>query len=360
MLACVLALVAWAAWAGPARATHDPVGPCSPGFEDVRDVNPETFFDGRSNLTICLRGNLSDPPGFNVRWSNMHHVTVRSAPGFWRSIRSRIWIDDTSSDVTLYGLTLDGGDYAAEPGASNLAINADNVKLLRNAITNRNGIAGSCITSSADFGVATDLQIIGNRIYDCGRDETHDHGIYTNAMDQPAIRANWIYQNAGRGINLGPATQGASIYRNVIADNCANPLGGVNDCSANIMFWGDSSQNTVDANTIAVPYTRWNLAGCDDATGSNDDCRLWTGTSNRILSNCFFTTNADYWGSPDGSGVSPGFAGKYATVSDATTTVTDPRFVNHTWPVHASRDYRVRAAACAGDQPQGAVGPPAP
>ena len=137
----VAALMLLAA-APPAKAAHDPVGACSPGFENVRGVDLETFFDGRANLTICLRGNLTDLGDFNVRWSNMSHVTVRSAPGTWRAIRSRIWIDDTSANVSLYGLTLDSGDFVAEPGATGLAINADNVMLQRNMITNRHGLAG--------------------------------------------------------------------------------------------------------------------------------------------------------------------------------------------------------------------------
>ncbi len=277
--ACLVAALMLLAVAAPAQATHDPVGGCSPGFENVRDVDLETFFDGKSNVTICLGGNLTDLGDFNVRWSNMRHVTVRSAPGTWRAIRSRIWIDDTSSNVSLYGLTLDSGDFVAEPGATGLAINADNVMLQRNMITNRYGLAGSCITNDATYGVATNLEIRANRIYDCGRDETHDHGIYTNAMDRPVVRANWIYENAGRGVNLGPATQGATIYRNVIADNCANPLGGPNDCSANVMFWGSTSGTAMNNNTIAFPRFRWNLAGCDDATGS---CGVWTGGSNTV------------------------------------------------------------------------------
>jgi hypothetical protein len=345
--------------AGPARATHDPVGACSPGYENVRGVDLETFFDGKSNLTICLGGTLTDPGDYSVRWSNMSHVTVRSKPGAWRAIRSRIWIDDTSSDVTLYGLTLDAGDFVAEPGATGLAINGDNVKLLRNQITNRHGIAGSCVTNDPAYGVATNLQIIGNRIFDCGGDETHDHGIYTNAMDHPVVRANWIYESAGRGINLGPATVGATIYRNVIADNCADPFGGVNDCSANVMFWGATSGTIMSNNTIAFPHFRWNLAGCDQATGT-DDCRVWTGTSNSITASCFITTNDDYSGDPPGSGISPGFPGKYATVSQSDSTVADPMFADRLWAAHANRSYRVRNSACSGSQPQGTVGPPAP
>ena len=158
------------AWSAPAATVREPVGACSPGYENVHDVDLETFFDGKQNLTICLGGNLSAPPDFNVRWSDMHHVTVRSAPGAWRAIRSRIWIDETSSEVTLHGLTLDAGDFTAEAGATGLAINADVVTISRNSITNRYGLAGSCINSDAAFGVASNLKIAANRIFDCGRD----------------------------------------------------------------------------------------------------------------------------------------------------------------------------------------------
>ncbi len=156
---CLVAALTLLAGAAPAQATHNPVGACSPGFENVRGVDLETFFDGRANLTICLGGNLTDLGDANVRWSNMRHVTVRSAPGTWRAIRSRIWIDDTNADVSLYGLTLDSGDFVAEPGSTGLAINADNVMLQRNMITNRHGLAGSCITNDATYGVASNLQI---------------------------------------------------------------------------------------------------------------------------------------------------------------------------------------------------------
>ena len=102
---------------------------CSPGYESVKNVDPDTYFDGSSNLTICLDGDLEDFADHDVQWSNMSHVTVRSAPGSWRSISSRIWIDGTSSDVTLYGLTLDASGFDAVAGQSGIAINGDRVAL---------------------------------------------------------------------------------------------------------------------------------------------------------------------------------------------------------------------------------------
>ena len=344
--------------AGPAHAAHEPVGACSPGFENVRNVNLETFFDGRSNLTICLTGDLADPTGQGVKWSDMSHVTIRSAPGAWRAIRSRIWIDDTSADVTLYGLTLDSGNFAGTPGTSGLAINADRVALRKNLITNSYGPAGSCITNDADFGVADDMLITQNRIFDCGRDETHDHGVYTNAMNRPVVSANWIYENAGRGINLGPYTYNGRFTRNVIADNCANPLGGVNDCSANIIYWGFSRFTEFNTNTVVFPNHRYNLAGCDYGPDT-PDCFEWGGSNNLVSRSCFYSTVSGYSGDPLGSGISPGWDNKFGRVDHATITVTDPQFANRTTPAHAWRNYRIPASnPCAGYQPVGDVGPP--
>ena len=54
-------------------------------------------------------------------------------------------------------------------------------------------------------------------------------------------------------MNLGPATHNARITRNVIADNCANPLGGVNDCSANIIYWGSTPLHGVQQQHDRLP-----------------------------------------------------------------------------------------------------------
>jgi hypothetical protein len=354
----VTAAAVFLAVATPSRAVHEPVGSCSPGFENVRNVDLETFFDGKANLTICLGGNLEDMADHNVKWSNMSHVTVRSAPGSWRAIRSRIWIDESSSDVTLSGLTLDSSGYDGATGYAGLAVNGDRVALRRNLITNRYGPAGSCVINDRDFGVADDVIITQNRIFDCGRDETHDHGIYTNAMNRPIVTANWIYENAGRGINLGPYTTNGRFTRNVVADNCADPLGGTNDCSANVIFFGLSSYNPLNNNTIALPRSRYNLAGCDFGPDT-PDCPEWTGHNNNVTQSCFYTEVKGYSGDPLGSGISAGWDEKYGRVDHTSITVADPQFADHTTPAHAWRNYRIPAGnPCAGYQPAGPVGPP--
>ncbi len=355
----LLAVALFLALASRANAAHEPLGPCSPGFENVRNIDPETFFDGRSNLTICLAGDVVDPTGRGVQWSNMSHVTIRSAPGAWRAIRSRIWIDETSADVTLLALTLDSSRFEGTPGKAGVAVNADRVALRRNLITNGYGAAGSCITNDADFGVADDTVIVQNRIFDCGRDETHDHGVYTNAMNRPVISANWIYENAGRGINLGPYTYYGRITRNVIADNCANPLGGVNDCSGNVIYWGFSRFTEFNNNTVAFPHHRYNLAGCDFGPDT-PDCHEWGGSNNLVARSCFYSAVSGYSGDPPGSGISPGWHEKFGRVDHSTLTVADPRFANRTTPAHAWRNYRIPSSnACSAYQPAATVGPPA-
>jgi hypothetical protein len=353
------ALLLWPGSPGTAGAVHSPVGPCSPRYLAVKDVDLETFFDGKTNLTICLAGDLEDKVSHDVQWSNMSHVTVRSAPGTWRSIRSRIWIDETSSNVTIYGLTLDAGDYDGTPGYAGIAVNGDNVILRRNLITNRYGAAGSCIINDNGYGVADDTVISQNRIYDCGRDETHDHGIYTNAMNRPVVNANWIYANASRGINLGPYTQNGQFTRNVISDNCANPLGGVNDCGGNITFWGSTSNTNFSNNTVGFPAARWNLAGCDFSPDT-PSCPVWTGSNNQVTRSCFHSTVSGYNGDPPDSGISPGWK-TFAPINPATITTANPGFAGATTPAHALRNYRIPAGnPCHAYQPVGSVGPPAP
>ena len=346
--------------ASPAAATHEPVGACSPGFEKVHNVDPETFFDGRSNLTICLTGDLEDFGDHDVRWSNMSHVTVRSAPGSWRALRSRIWIDDTSNDVTVYGVTLDSSGYDLNAGFGGIAINGDRVALKRDLITNRYGVAGSCVINDSDFGIADDTIISQNKIFDCGQDETHDHGIYVNSMNRPIVQANWIYENAGRGINLGPRTNYGRYTRNVIADNCADPLGGVNNCSANIIYFGEGTFNPLNNNTVAFPHNRYNLAGCDFGPDT-PDCPVWTGHNNYVSQSCFYTTVDGYSGDPLSSGISPGWDNKFGRVDHPSITVTDPQFTNRATPAHALRNYRIPASnPCSAYQPAAPVGPPAP
>ena len=354
------AVFLWAGLANVASASHMPIGPCSPGYESVKNVDLDTYFDGKHDLTICLGADLEDFADHDVQWSNMSHVTVRSAPGSWRGIRSRIWIDGTSSDVTLYGLTLDAGGFDAVAGQSGVAINGDRVALIRNMITNRYGVAGSCIINDGAYGVADDTLISQNRIFDCGMDESHDHGIYTNSMNRPVVNANWIYENAGRGINLGPYTHAGRFTRNVIADNCANPLGGVNDCSANVIYWGESSSDALNNNTVASPHNRYNLAGCDFGPDT-PDCPAWSGSNNLVSRSCFYSTVSGYSGDPLDSGISPGWKFKFGSVDEPTITVTDPQFSNPHTLVHARRNYRIPPSnPCAGYQPQVTVGPPAP
>jgi hypothetical protein len=342
-----------------ARGSHEPIGPCSPGFENVRGVDLETFFDGRSNLTICLGANLQGLDG-DVQWSNMSHVTVRSAPGSHRMIRSRIWIDQTNSNVTLYGLTLSSSVYSGPAGYGGIAINGDSVTLRRNLVTNGYGTAGSCIIADGGYGIPDDTVIAANKVYDCGRDEVHDHGIYTNYMNRPVVTANWIYENAGRGINLGPQTHNGRFTRNVIVDNCADPLGGANDCSGNVMYWGFSSSNAFNTNTVAFPRHRWGLSGCDFSPDT-PSCYEWGGSDNVVERSCFYSTVSGYSGDPANSGISPGWNTKFGSVDAPTITVADPQFTNRTTSVHAWRNYRIPAGSpCAAYQPQGGVGAPAP
>ena len=53
-----------------------------------------------------------------------------------------------------------------------------------------------------------------NRIHDCGvlPAENHHHGIYIEASDDARVIDNWIYDNADRGVQMFPDSQG-SVHR---------------------------------------------------------------------------------------------------------------------------------------------------
>ena len=240
--------------AGPAAATPRARGRLLPRLHECQERRPRDLLRRPSNLTICL---ARRPRGLRrPRRAVVEHEPRHGAQRAGRLARDPQPHLDRRHEQRRHALRAHPRRERlrrATPGGSGIAINGDRVALQRNLITNGYGPAGSCITNDADRGVADDTIISQNRIFDCGRDETHDHGIYTNAMNRPIVSANWIYENAGRGINLGPHTYDARFTRNVIADNCANPLGGPNDCSANIIYWGFTQFTDVQQQHRGLP-----------------------------------------------------------------------------------------------------------
>ncbi len=96
--------------------------------------------------------------------------------------------------------------------------------------------------------------IEGNRIHHCGvmPAKNHDHGIYVEEAFNTQILDNVIYDNADRGVQLYPDSQGTVIKGNIIDSN-----------GEGVIFSGDfghaSSDNTVENNVITNSNVRNNV-----------------------------------------------------------------------------------------------------
>jgi hypothetical protein len=189
--------------------------------------------------------------------------------------------------VTVDRLRLDGRNGRDLPSPT---INADNVTFRRNDVSSRH--SGVCFI----LGSLTEVHrvvIEHNRIHDCGKPATiYGHGIYMQNVDGAEIVGNTIYDNADRGIKVGPDSQGALIRGNVID---GNPIGlnfSGSDTSA-------SSDNVVEQNVISNSTRWWNVQ------------TYWpgpVGSGNLVRRNCVHGGNHDSYYNRDG-GVSdePGF-----------------------------------------------------
>lgn len=201
--------------------------------------------------TACLRtGTYTDPSDneVNIRVPN---TTLTSYPGERATIRTRLWVEQDGDGVTISDLDLDGRNPTLLPSPT---INADDVVLRGNDITNHNTAICVSLGSAHTWGRAHRTLIENNRIHNCGRlpATNQDHGIYVNSSDDAVIRGNWIYDNADRGIQLYPDAQGTLVTGNVIDGNGQGVIFGGSEETA-------SSNNIVEHNVITNSKIRDNV-----------------------------------------------------------------------------------------------------
>ena len=185
---------------------------------------------------------------------------------------------------TIEGLKLNGAGGKNEIGPR---IYADGVVLRDNEITNDH--TGICVQVSRYYSDPAPRGVVieRNRIHDCGElpATNHQHGVYIVSARGTIIRDNWIYDNADRGIQQYPDTQGSTIIGNVIDSNGE----GVN-------FGGDdsgrcSNDNLVRGNVIANSTGRWNVY----SGAQGPDC-----TGNVVRHNCVHASNGSDYNSHGG------------------------------------------------------------
>jgi Right handed beta helix region len=197
-------------------------------------------------------------------------VRLASYPGSRAILIGRLRVN--APRVKVSGLRLDGRNPRGLPSPT---INADDVVFRANDVSSRGG--SSCFLLGGVTHVRHSV-IVGNRIHNCGVIGSDlDHGIYMSHVDRARIVGNTIYDNASRGIKVGPDSQGALIRGNVID---GNPIG--------LTFSGDedntSSNNVVAHNVISNSTGWWNVQ------------TYWPGeqgTGNVLRRNCLHGANSD-------------------------------------------------------------------
>ncbi len=237
-------------------------------------------------------------------------ITLSSYPGERATVRGRFRVKDSANFVTIEDLNLDGRNPADTlPSPS---VYGNDVAFRDNDVTNYH--TGICfLLGSNDYGRAERVTIERNRIHDCGvlPAQNHHHGIYIEHADSTRVVDNWIYDNADRGVQMFPDSQGAYIARNVIDGN-----------GQGVSYARDSANNVVEHNVVSNSVLRWNI----------EDWELYGG-GNVARLNCVWTTRTGSYAREGGIMVSRDFTA-------AQNLIVDPQFVNRT-----EKDFRLAAGS---------------
>ena len=219
--------------------------------------------------TGCLRDGSYADNSDNEIGIDTPNVTLTSYPGERAKVNGRVWISKTGDGVTVSNLDLDGKNPRVLPSPT---VNADDVVISDNDITNDDTAICVSLGSADSYGRAARTLVEGNSIHNCGvmPATNQDHGIYVNSADDAIIRDNYIYDNADRGIQLYPSSQGTLVTGNVIDGNGEGVIFGGSETSA-------SHDNVVENNVITNSKIRDNI----DASWGGQ-----VGTGNIARNNC--------------------------------------------------------------------------
>ena len=241
----------------------------------------------------CLNGSFTEDLTINHGGTDASPLVLKSTPGTRARLRGRFWISNDANNVVVQDLNLDGrnrnGDDLPSP-----TIEGNNVRLVRNDITNANTAICVILGSIHGFGKAHWVVLDSNRIHHCGRRPAmnHHHGVYLENAFNTRIANNVIYSNADRGIQLYPNSQRALIVRNVIDGS-----------GQGVIFSGNqgyaSSGNRLLDNVITNSRLRYNIEYWwpeGNPIGRNNlaarNC-LWNGAQGNVADNPIGVTVRD-------------------------------------------------------------------
>lgn len=320
----VLAVVAWALPpAAPAGASPTCDRVASPLGDDGNAGTAESPWRSAQHLvenlapgqTGCFRAGSFEFSEIDIGRSG---VTLTSYPGERATLNGTLKIEQGAEGVTVSDLNLDGrgGETDIGPFVFGSGATFDGVD-----VTNHHTEVCFMVgASNPAEGFPTGTVIENSRIHDCGKlpSENGDHGIYVDNAQGTVIRDNWIYDNADRGIQLYPNSQGAQVYGNVIDGN-----------GEGVIISKASSDNAVYDNVISNSRIRWNVEAFD-----------LHGTGNVVRDNCVWASNSGENGyyEQNGGVLPPGEGG--GAFAASSNRVANPQFVDP-----ASRDLNLRAGS---------------
>jgi parallel beta-helix repeat protein len=273
--------------------------------------------------TGCFRAGTFD---FNDETDvNRNDITLTSFPGERATLKGRLWV--FSDRVTVSHLNLD------QRSSVNSGPRVNGTDDVFDDVDVTNYHTEICfILGDPTNGPAVRTVIENSAIHDCGKlpPQNQDHGIYVSYARNTIIRDNWIYDNADRGIQLYPNSQGTQVYGNVIDGNGEGVIFSGNGETA-------SSDNVVHDNVISNSRVRWNVES------------LWpnglVGSGNVVRDNCLFASNSSSFYN-HGGGVIEASGDLPRGFASSGNRTADPRFVDR-----AAGDLRLRASSpCAAPQ----------
>lgn len=250
--------------------------------------------------TGCARGGMTYVEG-DVGWQPANTgtasapVTLTTYPGDARAtLQLRLSIKDGADYVTVTDVNLD----ARTSSLPSPTLRGDHA-LFDDVDVTSNGTAQICFNLGLNPDTANYNVIRNSRIHNCGdpnddQSTVHHHGIYVGSGTGNQVLDNFIYDNAGRGIQFYPDAHDSVVTGNVIDGNNQ----GV-DFSGDV-FYPDNSPpvslvstgNRVERNIVTNSlreniYSLWLDGGVVDANApkgwanvANDNCVWNAGTSN--------------------------------------------------------------------------------
>jgi parallel beta-helix repeat protein len=241
----------------------------NPGTVDQPVKSVQHLIDSLApGQTGCLRSGAYADSDQEIKFETPS-TTLTSYPGERATVKGRVWVAQTAHATTIADLDIDGRNDRTLPSPT---INADDVVLRGNDITNFHTSICVSVGSPHTWGRAHRTLIEGNRVHNCGLlpATNYDHGIYVSAADDTTIRDNLIYDNADRGIQLYDDAQRTVITGNIVDGNGQGIIFGGSEEAA-------SSNNVVEHNVITNSKLRDNV---ESSWGGP------VGSGNVVRSNC--------------------------------------------------------------------------